>query len=35
LVDNVQGLDIANAVLLFVYTASYALAAGPLTRLYL
>ncbi len=28
-------LDITNAVLLIVYTASYALAAGPLTTAYL
>ncbi|GAX76529.1 hypothetical protein CEUSTIGMA_g3975.t1 [Chlamydomonas eustigma] len=33
--DDVEALDIANAILLCFYTAFYALAAGPLSRLYL
>ncbi len=34
-IDNVETLDLANAVLVVLYAASHAVGAGTLTRLYL
>ena len=35
LVDGVGSLDLANAILIVLYTGFHALGAGPLTRLYI